>query len=510
MGIGTLMTPPWKVEPLNAHLTVENTNTAIHAKGITTPQEGTYQVKETHITLNVSDNKQVQAIVREPVGAANNRPACVFVHGAGSGKASEVYGDIASAMASAGITTLVQDKRLDNYTAFNRDYQANATDYLVGVNYLRHRQGVSASKVGVYAESEGTWITTIMAKRDPNLAFTVLVSAPVYSGRQQMAMAASEYLNIIGAPQAVENIVPKLTSLNFGSLGFGYADFDANDYRDALTMPLLIVYGTIDPSMPIEQGAQQLMSDARDVGNLNSTLRYYPTNHQIRTGSSLSLPGLQLAEGYTHDLENWVNAIGAGATADSWTTPSIAGSQPFQEYAVPMNIRPGLISNINVLFALFLIAILMWVTTVVSVVMAFMRRRKQSPTSTDAHGRTVVHRFTIHTRTLIVANMVLTPLTTLGFLAYFAYTARAALTLHDSAGTLTMGWVVLRCAVILSIILLCWLWVRMYFFYGPGNIDRETPKEETRMARGHVFIVALLSLCVISALILATFFNLIG
>lgn len=509
MGLSIWMTPPWKVEPLNEHITVASANTSIEAKGIHTASEGAYQIKETHRTLTVSGGKQVDAILREPVGAPGKRPAVEFIHGSGTGDSS-TNSDIAHALASAGIVTLVQSKRLDNYSALHRDYEASATDYLTGIDTLRSLPNVDAGKVGIYAESEGTWITTLITKRDPSIAFTVLVSAPVFSARQQMAVGATEYLHIIGAPEGVGGIVPKMLSLNPGMLGLEYASFNAADYRDTLTMPLLVVYGTLDRSMPVEQGAQQLLQDASKAGNTNTLVRYYPTNHQIRLGSSLSKPGLPLPDQYTHDIESWVNAVAAGATATDWTTPKIAGSQPFQQFAVPTDIRPGLITSFNMLVVMFVFIVLMWLVTVVLCIAAHLGRKKRAAVSTDANGRTLMHRFTKQTQTLIVANIVLAPITTIGFLAYFAFTAVAALNLRDCATALAVGWTCLRIGAAVSIVLLCWLWVRMFFFYGPGRFDADDPEPEARMARGHCAIVACLSLCVLVALALGVFFNLIS
>lgn len=509
MGLSIWMTPPWKVEPLNEHISVASSNTAIEAKGIRAETEGTYQVKETHRTLTVSGGKQVDAIVREPIDAPGKRPAVEFIHGSGTGDSS-TNSDIAHALASAGIVTLVQSKRLDNYSALHRDYEASATDYLTGIDTLRSLPNVDANKVGIYAESEGTWITALITRRDPSIAFTVLVSAPVFSARQQMAVGATEYLHIIGAPEGVEGIVPKMLSLNPGMLGLEYASFNAADYRNTLTMPLLVVYGTLDRSMPVEQGAQQLLQDANSVGNTNTMVRYYPTNHQIRLGSSLSKPGLPLPDQYTHDIESWVNAVAAGAAANDWTTPKIAGAQPFQQFAVPTDIRPGLITSFNMLVAMFVFIVLMWLVTVVLCIAAHLGRKKRAAVSTDVNGRTLMHRFTKQTQTLIVANIVLAPIITIGFLAYFAFTAVAALNLRDCATALAVGWICLRIGAAVSIVLLCWLWVRMFFFYGPGRFDADDPEPEARMARGHCAIVACLSLCVLVALALGVFFNLIS
>ncbi|RSX45172.1 alpha/beta hydrolase family protein [Bifidobacterium castoris] len=515
LGVGALMMPSWRIEPLSAHLTVSTGDTAIAARDITTPQEGTYKVKESKIRLAISGGQTVDAIVREPIGAPQGRPACSFVHGAGTGNASEVYADIASAMASAGITTLVQDKRLDNYTSLSRDYMSNAEDYLAGLDALRDWPGVDRTKAGIYAESEGTWIATLMADRDKDIAFAILTSAPVFSPRQQMAMAATQYLNIVGAPSGVINIIPKLISLDFSPFGLAYADFDAAAYRHNLTMPLLVNYGTRDPSMPCEQGAQKLIHDAHDVGNENVTVRYYPTNHQMRTGSSLSVPGLQLEQHYTHNLEDWVNAVAAGATAADWTTPPIAGAQPFQEFAVPANVKPGCVHSLLEVLIVDALVVLLWLIVVIGCCVAFARRRHCDAESPGRKGRTLVHRYTVQSKALIIGNIVLTPALTCGFLAYFVFVARAALRLEDHAAALEAGWIALRIGSFIAIMMLCWLWVRLYFFYGPGEldprgVDRDGPRKEYRMARGHSWIIGMLSACVLLALTLADFFGMIG
>ncbi|MCI1223946.1 MAG: hypothetical protein LKG01_08345, partial [Bifidobacterium subtile] len=158
--LGDAMTPDWRVAPLtdaadsaktasqrgknssSDRVAVESPDTAIAVRGLHTSQEGRYKVKETHLRIRLTASATVNALLREPVDAAGRRPACLFIHGAGTGKASEVYGDIASAMASAGIVTLVPDKRLDNYTTFQRDYIAMARDYVTSLAVLKGRGDV--------------------------------------------------------------------------------------------------------------------------------------------------------------------------------------------------------------------------------------------------------------------------------------------------------------------------------------------------------------------------------
>lgn len=180
--LGNAMAPKWQVEPFTDHITLTTTNTAIQAVDpatgavLKTPQEGAYRTKETHITVALDGGKTVNAIVREPLDAPADRPACLFLHGSGTGKSSEAFGDVANAMASAGITTLVPDKRLDNYTMLHRDYVSSAHDYAKSMEILRKWPGVSRSETGIYAESEGTWIATVLTQQHPDLAFAILTS----------------------------------------------------------------------------------------------------------------------------------------------------------------------------------------------------------------------------------------------------------------------------------------------------------------------------------------------
>ena len=350
--LGQAMTPDWRVEPYSDHLQVSTRSTTVASSlGPTTP-EGTHPVKEQKISITLAGGVRIQAIVREPSDRKGTGPACLFIHGAGTGKSSEVFGDLASAMASAGITTLVPDKRLDTYTTFHRDYQAMAADYGRSLDRLRSWPGVDPTKVGLYAESEGTWISSIMTAKDPSIAFSILTSPPVYPGRRQMAMAATSYLDLIGAPNGIRNVIPRLMGMDLSLLGLEYADFPSLPYLDQLRMPVMINFGTMDVSMPVEQGAREIIRRTHAIGNDNVTLRYYPTNHQIRTGSRLAKAGLPLEPRYTHNLEDWINAVAMGTKADQWSTPMIAGSQPHQLNQVPKHTNTGLIPSLTALLTL--------------------------------------------------------------------------------------------------------------------------------------------------------------
>ena len=447
--LGQAMTPDWQVEPYRDHIKVPTRSTAIASRlGATTP-EGTYRVKERKISIALDGGVRIQAIVREPRDREGTGPACLFIHGAGTGKSSEVYGDLASAMASAGITTLVPDKRLDNYTAFHRDYQAMAADYQRSLDQLRSWPGVDPTKVGLYAESEGTWISSIMTAKDPSIAFSILTSPPVYPGRRQMAMAATNYLDLIGAPKGIRNVIPRFIGMDLSLLGLEYADFPSLPYLDQLRMPVMINFGTMDFSMPVEQGAQEIIRRTHASGNDNVTLRYYPTNHQIRTGSRLAKAGLPLEPRYTHNLEDWINAVALGTKAEQWSTPMIAGSQPHQLNQVPDHTNTGLIPSLTALLTLMASGPILLAAALVSALIGALgshlrargKDRRQSGFSKGLTGR-------LWSLGLLAAGLMT------GLLAYAFTVVRKALGLMHLSSMMASCWSLLSVLCLVFILLL--------------------------------------------------------
>lgn len=349
--LGWAMMPQWNTRPYTKHIAIASADTTITPAHANIPHEGRYRTRETRLSIKTGDGVTLPAVLREPVDAPGPRPACLFIHGSGTSGAED-FGDIANAMASAGIVTLVPAKRNDNYTVLHRDYSRFAREYGRSLDVLRGRIGVDPAKTGIYAESEGTWIATILTSKRQDIAFAILTSAPVFNGREQMAMAVSAYTHEAGAPKPVVKDMAKLMSLDYAPFDLAYADFDADRYLKSLTMPVLVNYGTYDTAMPIEQGAQRIIATANKSGNENVTVRYFAGNHQMRAGEGLFTPNLPLAEGYTQALENWVNGVTAGTKADGWATPQVAGATPHQRFAASQRTRSGIVGSLGVLAGL--------------------------------------------------------------------------------------------------------------------------------------------------------------
>ncbi|MEE6272547.1 alpha/beta hydrolase family protein [Georgenia wangjunii] len=317
--VGSIAGPGWNPEPL-AHTIVPETRDVRIGGDVPTDPPGTYEVTSEVVTVDL-DGATVAATVYGPDGAPGQRPGIVFMHGAGTGSHRNFY-DLSTALASAGVFTIVPEKRMDTYTTRERDYRGMAEDYLRSFEVLAGWPGVDRARVGVYGESEGAFVAPVSAVLDDDVAFVILVSAPVVTPREQAAFAADSYLRNLGAPEQLLRAVPRLVGSEIPGGGFAYADFDPGPYQQLMTQPVLMVYGTEDASMPTVQGPEEVISDIAEAGNTGYTVRYFAdANHGIRIGG-------ELAPGFAEDVARWVQ--GLPETADA--PPRIAGAQPIQHF----------------------------------------------------------------------------------------------------------------------------------------------------------------------------------
>ncbi|EYR63740.1 dienelactone hydrolase [Actinotalea ferrariae CF5-4] len=326
--VGQVSGPDWDPVPLTRTIDVESRDTRIGGVPPTDPV-GTYEVTSSVVTVQLA-GAEVEAMVREPVGAEGDRPGVVFVHGAGTGRYDQAFVAQAEALASAGIVTLVPNKRLDTYSTRDRSYVAMANDYLRSVELLRGLPGVDPDRVGVYGESEGAWIVPVMAADNPTVAFVVLVAAPVVPPRQQAAFAVDSYLRATGVPVELLRAVPRMVGMDFPGGGFSYADFDVQPLQQRLRQPVLVVYGTGDAAMPTVQGALQVLDDLAVAGNDDWTVRYYEgADHGIKVDR-------RLVPEFARDLAAWVHGLPGSADAP----PRIAGAEPYQRFVAAPVDRP--------------------------------------------------------------------------------------------------------------------------------------------------------------------------
>lgn len=352
VSISNLTTVPWNIEPTGqsmATLTDDTEVTFDNPSGETLPAEGTYEVTERYITLNMTSDgnltkesvdrgkanadgvQAIKVLIREPQNASGKRPGVVFMHGAGYGTCDNSFGDVASDMASAGFVTAVLDKPVWNTTDINRDYPASAKAYDQVIEYLRDQSDVDAAKVGIYATSESTWISSYLLEDDPDVAFQILLSPMVFSPRQSLGFFVTQDFTLVGANEGYQSIVQRVFSADTGL--FGLNNFDLATLKPAAyAVPTYVAYGSKDVMTAQVDGVRAILYNAHKADNWNVTVRSYPVaNHVLRLGDE-SEAGTPFADAYVDDLIDWAVGTSAGLTQ---TSEKVAGTNLYQSIGLP-------------------------------------------------------------------------------------------------------------------------------------------------------------------------------
>ena len=352
VSISNLTTVPWNIEPTGqsmATLTDDTEVTFDNPSGETLPAKGTYEVTERYITLNMTGDgnltkesgargkanadgvQAIKVLIREPQNASGKRPGVVFMHGAGYGTCDNSFGDVASGMASAGFVTAVLDKPVWNTTDINRDYPASAKAYDQVIEYLRDQSDVDEAKVGIYATSESTWISSYLLEDDPDVAFQILLSPMVFSPRQSLGFFVTQDFTLVGANEGYQSIVQRVFSADTSL--FGLNNFDLATLKPAAyAVPTYVAYGSKDVMTAQVDGVRAILYNAHKADNWNVTVRSYPVaNHVLRLGDE-SEAGTPFADAYVDDLIDWAVGTSAGLTQ---TSEKVAGTNLYQSIGLP-------------------------------------------------------------------------------------------------------------------------------------------------------------------------------
>ena len=352
VSISNLTTVPWNIEPTGQSMATFTDDTEVtfdNPSGETLPAKGTYEVTERYITLNMTGDgnltkesgdrgkanadggQAIKVLIREPQNASGKRPGVVFMHGAGYGTCDNSFGDVASDMASAGFVTAVLDKPVWNTTDINRDYPASAKAYDQVIEYLRDQSDVDEAKVGIYATSESTWISSYLLEDDPDVAFQILLSPMVFSPRQSLGFFVTQDFTLVGANEGYQSIVQRVFSADTGL--FGLNNFDLATLKPAAyAVPTYVAYGSKDVMTAQVDGVRAILYNAHKADNWNVTVRSYPVaNHVLRLGDE-SEAGTPFADAYVDDLIDWAVGTSAGLTQ---TSEKVAGANLYQSIGLP-------------------------------------------------------------------------------------------------------------------------------------------------------------------------------
>ncbi|MEA2600341.1 MAG: uncharacterized protein QOF89_1333 [Acidobacteriota bacterium] len=281
--------------------------------------------------------------------APGPHPALVLVQGSAWNTRTEPrYRSQAIFFARHGFAALIYDKRPGFETATFSDL---ADDTVAAVRYLKTRKDIDRHHLGLAGYSQGGWLAPLAASRLDGVAFLVLHVAPAVSVEEQelqrvrygmasegfseedVARAAAYTRKVFdaayrgadwaGLAAATEKAKGtkwaeqvQLATSSDDLEGWRRQRYDPAAVLRKTTIPVLVLYGASDTSVPPAENADLMRRYLGEAGNRDVTIRIFPrASHNLEWFGDLRTGTWSWPEGY------WVwakRAPGYAGTVVGW------------------------------------------------------------------------------------------------------------------------------------------------------------------------------------------------
>lgn len=234
------------------------------------------------VTFTARDGAQVPARLYKPASPTPNRPAVIFVHGAGYLQNAHKW------WSSYFREYMFHNFLVDNgYTVLDIDYRASAgygrdwrtaiyrhmggwdlSDNVDGARFLTEQHGVAADKIGIYGGSYGGFITLMALFTEPDV---FAAGAGLRSVTDWAHYNHGYTSNILNTP-VLDSIAYRKSSPIY--------------YAENLKKPLLIAHGMVDTNVHF-QDVVRLAQRLIELGKTDWEMAVYPVeNHGFVEASS--------------------------------------------------------------------------------------------------------------------------------------------------------------------------------------------------------------------------------
>ena len=218
---GAMLTGRWSQGPASLPLTLTHSDAA----PITPPRRPQtpatpYPYKQEDVSfLNPAARIRLAGTLTLPPGQGPF-PAVVLISGSGpQNRDEEILGHkpfliLADDLTRRGVAVLRVDDR--GVAASQGDFSAAtsfdfAEDVQAAVTFLRSRHDVASRRIGLIGHSEGGMIAPLVASRDPQLAFVVLLAGPGVPGDQILLAQDALIARATGVPETAISAEAKTT-----------------------------------------------------------------------------------------------------------------------------------------------------------------------------------------------------------------------------------------------------------------------------------------------------------
>ena len=247
-----------------------------------------------------SQDVQLSGILWMP-RAPGPHPAIVLVDGSGQTTAERLE-PWARRFTEWGLACLSYDKRGVGASGgryiggFDIDIPLLARDAVAGVRYLKTRDEIDGSRIGLLGQSQAGWIIPVAAAESPDVSFTVVLSgATVTLGEEGYFSRLSgddPFWRWIYRDLSLEEISRRLAER-------GPSLFDPRPYLERVTVPGLWLYGAEDRSQPTRESVR-ILDELIEGDERDFTYTVFDNaDHGLRINGTT-------AEGVYELVEEWI------------------------------------------------------------------------------------------------------------------------------------------------------------------------------------------------------------
>jgi pimeloyl-ACP methyl ester carboxylesterase len=274
--------------------------------------------------------------------------AIVFLHGSGpEGQATRFFAEY---FAGHGIAALISDKRGVGKSTGDwqrSDFNDLADDAVAGIKFLQQRQDINPRKIGIYGHSQGGMIAPLVAARSQDVAFVISGAGhavPLYEGEvnsitnqvrargvtgsdlQEATQFIKLWVNVARTGQSwptFEAAIAKARDKPWFSAmrvppkdDWSWAffkriyDYNAADYWQKVTVPVLVMYGQNDLYTPVAQSITNIDHALGKAGNKDFSIIMFPrATHTFDVDPELDQPfeWSRMAPGFPDVVLAWLH-----------------------------------------------------------------------------------------------------------------------------------------------------------------------------------------------------------
>jgi uncharacterized protein len=301
------------------------------ARDYSAPRDAPYTAEDVVVTTRAG--LKLTGTLTIPRGrVAGRAPAVVTITGSGpqdrDGEPTGLRGyrpfrELADTLGKHGIAVLrLDDRGLNGSDAGppNVTSQDFAEDILAGITYLRRRDEIDPTRIGVVGHSEGAMIAPMVAKADGQLRGMVLMAGAASLGRDilrsQQHYIVDTMQRLTGAQRTAalaqyqkntDSIAKALPWMKF------FLEYEPATLARQIETPVLILHGETDHQVPASE-AERLATAFRTAGNRSVTVQRFPeTNHLFVADASggfdyARLPSLRVRREVLGAIVEWFSS----------------------------------------------------------------------------------------------------------------------------------------------------------------------------------------------------------